>query len=47
MDTEDYASLRYFRRVLRNLSIIGKLEKIGIEEGVTVNIFGFEFDFVF
>ena len=47
VDTEDYTSLRYFRRVLRNLSIIGKLEKMGIEEGGTVNTFGFEFDFVF
>ncbi|MBQ7783759.1 MAG: GTPase ObgE, partial [Oscillospiraceae bacterium] len=47
VDMEDYASLQYFQRVLRNTGIIGRLEEMGIEEGDTVNIFGFEFDFVF
>lgn len=47
VDMEDYASLQYFQRVLRNTGIIDKLEQMGIEEGDTVNIFGFEFDFVF
>ncbi|WP_432651658.1 GTPase ObgE [Huintestinicola sp.] len=47
VDMEDYASLQYFQRVLRNTGIIDKLEEMGIEEGDTVNIFGFEFDFVF
>ncbi len=47
VDMEDYASLQYFQRVLRNSGIIGRLEEMGIEEGDTVNIFGFEFDFVF
>lgn len=47
VDMEDYASLQYFQRVLRNSGIIGKLEEMGIKEGDTVNIFGFEFDFVF
>ena len=47
VDMDDYASLQYFQRVLRNSGIIDKLEEMGIEEGDTVNIFGFEFDFVF
>ena len=47
VDMEDYASLQYFQRVLRNTGIIDKLEEMGIEEGDTVNIFGFEFNFVF
>ena len=47
VDMDDYASLQYFQRVLRNSGIIDKLEEMGIEEGDTVNIFGFEFNFVF
>lgn len=47
VDMEDYSSLQYFQRVLRNSGIIDKLEQMGIDEGDTVNIFGFEFDFVF
>lgn len=47
VDMDDYASLQYFQRVLRNSGIIDELERKGIDEGDTVNIFGFEFDFVF
>ena len=47
VDMDDYASLQYFQRVLRTSGIIDKLEQMGIDEGDTVNIFGFEFDFVF
>lgn len=47
VDMEDYASLQYFQRVLRNSGIIDELERRGINEGDTVNIFGFEFDFVY
>lgn len=47
VDMDDYASLQYFQRVLRNTGIIDRLEEMGIKEGDTVNIFGFEFDFVF
>ncbi|MCM1524557.1 MAG: GTPase ObgE [Ruminococcus sp.] len=47
VDMEDYASLQYFQRVLRNTGIIDRLEEMGIDEGDTVNIFGFEFNFVF
>ncbi|MGN0586741.1 MAG: GTPase ObgE [Oscillospiraceae bacterium] len=47
VDMDDYASLQYFQRVLRNSGVIDKLEEMGINEGDTVNIFGFEFDFVY
>ncbi|MBP0972898.1 MAG: GTPase ObgE [Oscillospiraceae bacterium] len=46
VNMEDYSSLQYFQRVLRSSGIIDKLEEMGIEEGDTVNIFGFEFDFI-
>lgn len=46
IDMDDYESLHYFQRVLRNSGIIDKLEEMGIKEGQTVSIFGFEFDFI-
>lgn len=46
VNMDDYSSLQYFQRVLRSSGIIDKLEELGIEEGDTVNIFGFEFDYV-
>lgn len=46
VDMEDYESLQYFQRVLRNSGIIDKLEEMGINEGQTVSILGFEFDFI-
>lgn len=42
----DYESMNYFQRVLRTNGIIDKLEEMGIEEGDTVSIYDFEFDFV-
>ena len=47
VDMDDYSSLQYFQRVLRNTGIIDKLEEMGINEGDVVNIYGFEFDFVY
>ena len=47
VDMDDYESLHYFQRVLRGSGIIDKLEEMGIEEGDTVDIYGFQFDFVF
>lgn len=47
VNMDDFESLQYFQRVLRNSGVIDKLEQMGIQEGNTVNIFGFEFDFVF
>lgn len=46
IDIDDYSSLQYFQRVLRNSGIIDKLEEMGINEGDTVNILGFEFDYI-
>lgn len=47
VDPDDYSSLQYFQRVLVNSGIIAELEKMGVQEGDTVNIEGFEFDFVY
>ena len=47
VDPDDYSSLQYFQRVLINSGIIEELEKMGIQEGDTVNIEGFEFDFIY
>lgn len=47
VDMDDYSSLQYFQRVLRNTGIIDRLEEMGINEGDVVNIYGFEFDFVY
>lgn len=44
---DDYESLAYFQRVLRNGGVIDALEKAGIQEGDTVDIYGIEFDFVY
>ncbi len=46
VDMDDYESLQYFQRVLRQSGIIDKLEEMGIQEGDTVSILGFEFDYV-
>ena len=46
VDPDDYSSLQYFQRVLINSGIIKKLEEMGIQEGDTVNLEGFEFDFI-
>lgn len=46
VDPDDYSSLQYFQRVLINSGIIAKLEEMGAKEGDTVNLEGFEFDFV-
>ena len=46
VDMDDYESLQYFQRVLRNSGIIDKLEEMGIQEGDTVSILDFEFDYI-
>lgn len=42
----DYESLNYFQKILRTNGIIDKLVEMGINEGDTVSIYDFEFDFV-
>lgn len=46
VNLDDYSSLQYFQRVLRSSGIIDRLEELGIEEGDTVSLFGFEFDYI-
>ena len=46
VDVNDYESLQYFQRVLRKSGIIDKLEEMGIQEGDTVSILNFEFDYI-
>ncbi|MGN1411004.1 MAG: GTPase ObgE [Oscillospiraceae bacterium] len=47
INMDDYSSLQYFQRVLRSSGIIDKLEEMNIQEGDTVDIFGFQFDFIY
>lgn len=46
VNMDDYESLQYFQRVLRYSGIIDGLENAGVEEGDTVSIFDFEFDYM-
>ncbi len=46
VDMEDYESLQYFQRVLRTSGVIDKLEEMGIEEGDTVELFGYAFEYL-
>lgn len=46
VNMDDYESLQYFQRVLRMSGIIDRLEEMGIEEGDTVRIFDFEFEYI-
>ena len=43
---DDYSSLQYFQRVLKSSGVIDKLIEMGIQEGDTVSIFDFEFDYM-
>ena len=44
---DDYESLNFFQRVLIKNGVIDKLRESGVEEGDTVSIYDFEFDFVY
>lgn len=44
---DDYESLNFFQRVLQKNGVIDKLREAGVQEGDTVNIYDFEFDFVY
>ncbi len=46
VNTDDYESLQYFQRVLRSSGIIEELEHQGVQEGDTVRIYNFDFDFI-
>ncbi len=46
INLEDEEDLAYFQRILRSSGIIDKLEEMGIQEGDTVSILNFEFDYI-
>ncbi len=46
VDPDDYESLQYFERVIRECGIIDTLERKGCSEGDTVKILDIEFDYV-
>lgn len=43
---DDYESLNYFQRILKNSGVFDELEARGCADGHTVSIYGFEFDYV-
>ncbi|HBL41388.1 MAG TPA: GTPase CgtA [Ruminococcaceae bacterium] len=45
-DLEDYESMQYFQRVLETSGILDSLVEHGIQEGNTVVIYDFEFDYI-
>ena len=45
-DTDDYESLQYLQRVIRQTGIVDKLEEMGINEGDTVAMGGIAFDYI-
>ena len=47
IDLQDYDGLQYFQRLLQRAGIIDALVEAGIEEGDTVSMYDFEFDFVY
>ena len=46
VDPDDYESLQYLHRVLEGHGILARLEEMGIQDGDTVDILGFQFDYV-
>lgn len=45
VNLDDYESKSYFDRVLKNKGIYSKLEEMGIKDGETVSIDGYEFEY--
>ncbi len=43
----DYESMNFFQRVLKKQGVFDKLKEAGIEDGDTVNMYDFEFEFVY
>ena len=46
VDPDDYESLAYMQKVLRDMGVFDRLEAMGIREGETVSINNFEFEYV-
>ena len=46
VDPDDYESLQYFERVMRQTGIMDALRKAGVQEGDTVSVYDVEFEFM-
>ena len=46
VDIDDYESLQYFQRVLQSSGVIDALREAGVQEGDTVSLYDFDFEFV-
>lgn len=46
-DMDDYESLQYFQRQLDSGGVLAELQKLGVQEGDTVHVGDFEFEYVF
>ncbi len=46
IDIDDYESLQYFQRVLQSSGVIDALREAGVQEGDTVSLYDFDFEFV-
>ncbi|MDR3344032.1 MAG: GTPase ObgE [Oscillospiraceae bacterium] len=46
VDMDDYESLQYFQRVLQTGGIMDELFALGLQEGGTVHVAGFEFEYI-
>ena len=46
VNMDDYSSLQYFQRVLRESGVIDKLDEMGVQEGDIVDILGFRFEYI-
>jgi len=45
VNMDDYESMAYYQKVLRNKGVFAELERMGVNDGDTVNIEGFEFEY--
>ncbi len=46
VDIDDYESLQYFQRLLQSSGVIDALREAGVQEGDTVSLYDFDFEFV-
>ena len=46
VDPDDYESLGYMQKVLRDMGVFERLEEMGIHEGDTVDINNFKFEYI-
>jgi GTP-binding protein len=45
VNLDDYESSQYFQRVLKNKGVFDYLEELGIQDGDTLEIMGYQFDY--